>query len=558
MTRHSTYVVLAVALLLAAAPIAGVAQTGDLPSIDATGDDTLTATALDRPDATIERFGHPSWVVQLENTSDAASLRDWANSSDNRHLIDDVDATGYAVVAAPAAEIGAVELFRWDGLMPSVNTAALFSDGLAERSYVASIEPELAVSYPEPPELRSNASYSEPDATWLLRSHDGTDTVFSADGIAWSEDTERSTLADARQATGVDEVSATGDGITVAVIDTGTSVGDGQVFGNGTAGSTLRIHSDSKSFVTNESVSPATDNYSAIDDDGGHGSWVSAAIAANTSNDTRDGMAPDATLLVLQALDPSDGSGDSYDIARAIRYAADRDADVISMSLGSAVYTQTIAAAVQNATEQGSVVVIATGNSRFRGQQFVASPADTPGPTIAVGAANMSQNGSQALPAHFSQVGPDNGATDASTGVTTGESVTVVAPGMRIGAPVLSSTGTVQTSVLSGTSMATPLVAGAVAQLLAAEPSLQGNPAAVKARLTGTARRMPAASAAAVGHGHVAVDRAVANTTAEQTQREAMTADAQARDAGVRALSDASGGMLFRLAGGGYDDEEAA
>jgi subtilisin family serine protease len=538
-------VICGVVLLLVAAPIGAVAQADTL---DIAGGDTLTPAALERPETTITRFGQPSWVVEVDTESDAAALADWTNSSDDRHLIDPVDSSNRAVVAAPPAEIGATTLARLTG--------GLLESTLTSRSYVVSVAPEVTVSYPDPVHLRSQDSYARPSGAFLLDARTGFDAEFAPDGIAWSEDTERSSLADARQAVGSDDVSATGAGVTVAVVDTGASVNDGRIFGNGTAGSEVRIHPDSKSFVTGETVDAAAGDYSAIDDDGGHGSWVAAAIAGNPSGTTRDGVAPDAELLVLQALDPDSGSGDSHDIAQAIRYAADNDADVISMSLGAPTFNQEIAQAVEYAESEGSVVVVATGNSRFRGSEFLASPADTPGATIAVGAANVSQNGSQALPAHFSQVGPDTGA-DLSDGATEGQEVTVVAPGTRITAPVIGSAGTVTNSTLSGTSMATPLVSGAVAQLLAAEPGLQDDPDAVKERLTGTARRLPDATAAAVGSGHVAADRAVGNVTADETQQEAMTDDARARDIGVRALSDATGGLLFRAVNGGYAEADS-
>ncbi len=139
-------------------------------------------------------------------------------------------------------------------------------------------------------------------------------------------------------------------------------------------------------------------------DPNGHGTHVASTIAADYNGTEHDGYAPNATILALRALD-EDGSGSSADIAQAIRYGAAQDADVISLSLGSPTYSAEIVDAVENATEQGSVVVVAAGNSR-QTTRWLATPADAPvDGVVSVAAANHSTNASNAAVGYFSLAG---------------------------------------------------------------------------------------------------------------------------------------------------------
>jgi hypothetical protein len=230
------------------------------------------------------------------------------------------------------------------------------------------------------------------------------DVEFGTEGSAWREDASSTTMQQARQATRSDTVDGNGTGVTVAVLDTGINTQSGQVFGNGSAGSDLRIDNASKNVLTNESVNATAGDFDAVADGNGHGTWVASAIGSAADEPYR-GYAPDATLLVVKTLD-DDGTATTHTIAEGVRYAAEQDADVISMSLADATYSAEVAGAVANATEQGSVVVIAAGNSR-QTTRWVASPADTPSEgVLAVGAASVNTDNTtdaeSALPAHFS------------------------------------------------------------------------------------------------------------------------------------------------------------
>jgi len=341
--------------------------------------------------------------------------------------------------------------------------------------------------------------------------------------------------------TGADEVSTNASGITVAVVDTGVNTAGGQVFGNGTRGSDLRIANASKDFIEDQTVNGS--GIDAVADPNGHGTHVASTIAADYNGTEHDGFAPNATILALRALD-AEGSGSSADIAQAVRYAAAQDADVISLSLGSPTYSEEIVDAVENATEQGSVVVVAAGNSR-QTTRWLATPADAPvDGVVSVAATNHSTNASNAAVGYFSQLGDDPGTTDLSKGRTGGEDVTVSSVGMKLTAKTPDESGSVSSTTLTGTSMAAPTVSGAIAQALAANPSWQDDPTTVSEKVEATARPLPKATTQETGAGLLAVDNLVTDSEPEQEQSEAMTETAQEREIFWTWLSESSGGVL--------------
>ncbi len=98
-------------------------------------------------------------------------------------------------------------------------------------------------------------------------------------------------------------------------------------------------------------------------DDHGHGTHVAGTIAQSTNN--RQGVAGvafEATLMPIKVLDHF-GSGNSADIAEAIRWAVDNGAKVLNLSLGGGGRSEVLANAVAYAKKKGAVVVCAAGNS---------------------------------------------------------------------------------------------------------------------------------------------------------------------------------------------------
>ncbi|WP_309718011.1 S8 family serine peptidase [Armatimonas sp.] len=184
------------------------------------------------------------------------------------------------------------------------------------------------------------------------------------------------------------------------------------------------------------------------DDDHGHGTHVAGTIAESTNNNEGvAGIAFEATIMPLKVLS-AEGSGNSADIADAIRFAADKGANIINMSLGSMYPSDVIHEACKYARKKGVTIVCAAGNS-FR--EGVGYPAAFP-ECIAV-----------------SSVGPSGMLSKFSSW---GKQVALAAPGGDMIDSRNPDDGILQNSVLGGqddyfafqgTSMASPHVAGAAA-----------------------------------------------------------------------------------------------
>jgi serine protease AprX len=109
---------------------------------------------------------------------------------------------------------------------------------------------------------------------------------------------------------------------------------------------------------------------------------------------------------------------------------------------------------------------------------------------------------------------------------------TVGAPGMSVTAATAEGNIT-----LSGTSMATPVVSGSVAKAIAANPSLKGSPADVRAHVKAHADRMENAGTTEVGAGRVNVKRLVENVEPDESQADARNDPAKNRDRANKAIA---------------------
>jgi serine protease len=129
--------------------------------------------------------------------------------------------------------------------------------------------------------------------------------------------------------------------------------------------------------------------------------------------------------------------------------------------------------------------------------------------------------------------------------ITNTEDVDVAAPGFNTTAFVVTDSGTGEDETLSGTSMATPMVAAGVHLARASNPDWGVRETTSTVR--DAARPIPNATTQEVGAGMFAVDYAVNDQTPETTQEEAMTDTAATRAEVYDSLSNARGGFLDAL-----------
>nr|HEX4315752.1 S8 family serine peptidase [Kofleriaceae bacterium] len=261
---------------------------------------------------------------------------------------------------------------------------------------------------------------------------------------------------------------ADGNGITVAVLDTGVAYENYKKF---------HVLPDLEGLTF---VDPYNfiDNSTHANDDHGHGSHVTGTIAQMTNNGVGvAGVALNVKIMPLKVLSAG-GSGSVAGIADAIHYAADHGAKVINMSLGGAFPSRVLKKAVAYAHDKGVVVVCAAGNE---GRGKVGYPAAYAG-AIAVSATQQDEGIT-----FYSNYGKDidiagpGGNTTDGKGNRTNPAGGVLQNTIEIGHPEKD-----DYFAFMGTSMASPHVAG-VAALVVGEGVT--DPDAVEKILKDSARK---------------------------------------------------------------------
>jgi subtilisin family serine protease len=260
----------------------------------------------------------------------------------------------------------------------------------------------------------------------------GTPTCLGSDPSLYTNQAAatRLTLADVHR-------EARGQGVVIAVLDTGVDFTQPALAGRMAPGGYDYIDDD----ALPDDVSDGADHDGdlAANEGYGHGTFV-AGIAAL--------VAPDARILAERVLDP-DGRGNAFVVAEAIYDAVAAHADVINMSFGTAgkMQSKVLEDAIRTATHQGVVITAAAGNDGSAEPHYPAAIPDV------VGVAAQAEDGSGL--AAFS---------------ARGGWVDVAAPGEDVVSTLPCGYGS-----WSGTSMASPFVAGTAAVLESLHPGIKAN-----------------------------------------------------------------------------------
>lgn len=178
-----------------------------------------------------------------------------------------------------------------------------------------------------------------------------------------------------------------------------------------------------------------------IEDSNGHGTHVAGIVAAERNGKGVVGVAPKADLYIAKAFDKS-GKTDYRAIEKSVLWLAECGVDVINMSFSSSFTSSRYSTLVRYAHRRGITMICAAGNEGMNGGNTIGYPASF-AETIAVSAVDINKNiadfNSRGSAAEISAAGIDIYSTYLDNGY----------------------------ALLSGTSMATPIITGAVALLQA-------------------------------------------------------------------------------------------
>jgi subtilisin len=239
-----------------------------------------------------------------------------------------------------------------------------------------------------------------------------------------------------------------GHGVTVAVIDTGVGPHPDLVVSGG----------------KNTVVGERTNDFKNNGD--GHGTHVAGIIAARgTPPNGIRGVAPGVTLRSYRVYGKNKDEAKNYAIIKAIDEAVSDNCDIINLSLGGD-YDPAVISAIQDARQKGSVVVAATGND---GRQPVSYPASDP---LCIAVTALGRKGTFPRGTDCDGDVKSPFGTDAANFIAgfsnVGPQVDLCGPGEGVLSTVPGGY-----APMSGTSMASPAVAGIAARLLAQDARIR-------------------------------------------------------------------------------------
>lgn len=307
---------------------------------------------------------------------------------------------------------------------------------------------------------------------------------------------ENFNTAEYRRSNGLDNINAlaaynaggTGEGVIIAIVDSGIDLSGNEFSG--------RIHPNS----TN-TANPGT----TFDDQDGHGTFVASVAAGANDGISTHGVAFDAQILALRTDDGdscSQADGCSHfdiDIAAAIDVADQAGAKVANLSLGGGGAAFSLRSAIDRATQNGMIVVISAGND-----------GDAEPDSFALVGQTRNANGRVLIAGYVD----DNNVISANSNrAGNAADIFVVAPGVNILATGLDE----ERFLVSGSSFAAPHVSGAIAVLYDLFPNLSADD--MVDLITSTATDLGAPGIDDVyGHGLINLEEAVLPQGTIQTE----------------------------------------
>ena len=492
---------------------------------DTSGEQTVVVRLADRPTPAITTSRHdtPAGALQAHAAATQSPFERFAAGTPHVSIDRRLWLTNAMVVTVdtdrvPLARLGMID--HVEEIHENYQVAVTSTTTAYPTTQPKAALPSHPTSTPH--QLTASGSWLDPATrrpTWApesptLTTADGTatmiDTAATAPTASNRRFTNALTLIDVP--TAWQEFEHRGDGVRVAVLDTG-------------------VNPDHPDIEINEEnwacyAACLTDGPHDVD---GHGTHVSGTVVGGDANDAglQIGVAPNATLMHAKVLNNT-GAGTYGGIVEGMQWAVKNDADVISASLGAAGYNDAFINPVRNAQANGVIVVAAVGNG---GSGTSGSPANVYDAT-AVGSVDVT----------LGYPDPERSTLDLTndtvSAVSGGERIErsdweetyndtpddwpdsyvvpdVTAPGNRIWSAdtnldtrTVENVDTADLTLLKGTSMATPHVAGVVA-LMESNSAIERSPAELQTALETTAVDIDA-PATRQGVGRVDADDAVA------------------------------------------------
>ena len=243
-----------------------------------------------------------------------------------------------------------------------------------------------------------------------------------------------------------EKYSNLGEGTVVCVIDNGLNFNHEDIKNN--------LWEDENGNYGYNAEFNNNDIYGKLEGGPSHGSHCAGIIAMEGGNGGMVGVAPKAKIMACNAVTTSTGTFSNFNLIKCLDYATEHGADVISMSLGGYSFSVNMEKAL-TAASQNAVILCAAGNDNMNASEILHYPSSS---SAVIGVMALGSETSK------------NTLSDYSNYDLTGRYYQVAAPGTDIYAiDSISNTSYVRKS---GTSMATPFMAGLAALYISEHPEL--------------------------------------------------------------------------------------